>query len=167
MVLAATMAFVLSNMGKVDMSVAMVPLAEEAGWGPSTQGLVQGIFYVGYCLACIPGGYLASLTGGRTVLPLALGLWSAATVAVPLAAATVPTMALSRFTIGAGQGTGPSAVVDIVGRTTPPEKRSNATSSAFGGLHLGTVVGLLVAPAIVDSLGWRALFYIYGGLVSA
>ncbi|KAI8464026.1 MAG: major facilitator superfamily domain-containing protein [Monoraphidium minutum] len=164
MVLAATFAFVLSNMGKVDMSVAMVPLTEEAGWGPSVQGLVQGIFYIGYCLACIPGGYSASRTGGRTVLPLALGVWSLATVAVPLAAVSVPSLAAARFTIGAGQGTGPSAVVDIVGRTTPPERRSNATASAFGGLHLGTVVGLLVAPPIVDALGWRALFYIYGGL---
>lgn len=98
------------------------------------------------------------------MLPLALGVWSAATVAVPAAAVTVPTLAAARFMIGAGQGTGPSAVVDIVGRTTPLAQRSNATSSAFGGLHLGTVVGLLVAPPIVDALGWRALFYIYGGL---
>jgi hypothetical protein len=33
--------------GKVDMSVAMVPLTEEAGWGPAVQGFVQGIFYTG------------------------------------------------------------------------------------------------------------------------
>jgi hypothetical protein len=46
----------------------------------------------------------------------------------------------------------------------PPPQRSNATSSAFGGLHLGTVLGLMAAPPIVDALGWRALFYIYGGL---
>lgn len=47
------------------MSVAMVPLTEEAGWGPSVQGLVQGIFYIGYCLACIPGGYFSSRAGAR------------------------------------------------------------------------------------------------------
>lgn len=164
MVMAATLAFVLSNMGKVDMSVAMVPLAEEMGWGPNIQGLVQGIFYIGYCLACIPGGYSASRAGGRNALPVALGIWSAATVAVPAAAAAVPTICLSRFLTGGGQGVGPSAVVDIVGRTTPLEKRSNATASAFGGLHLGTVVGLLAAPPIVDAFGWRAIFYVYGGL---
>lgn len=68
------------------------------------------------------------------------------------------------FVVGAGQGVAPSAVVDIVARTVPVSGRASATTTSFGGLHLGTVVGLLAAPPIVNSLGWQALFYIYGGL---
>lgn len=56
----------------------------------------QALFYTGYMLACIPGGYLASRSGGRLVLPVALGAWSIATFVAPLAAATVPTLSLTR-----------------------------------------------------------------------
>ncbi|KAG2486558.1 hypothetical protein HYH03_014729 [Edaphochlamys debaryana] len=164
LVVAATLALTLSNMGKVDMSVAIVPMSAEMGWSASVSGLVQALFYTGYMLACIPGGYLASQTGGRAVLPLALGTWSAATVMAPLAAATVPTLALTRFVVGAGQGVAPSAVVDLVARTVPASGRAQAVTTTFGGLHLGTVVGLLAAPPIVAGLGWQALFYVYGGL---
>ncbi|KAG2451983.1 hypothetical protein HYH02_003754 [Chlamydomonas schloesseri] len=164
LVFAATLALMLSNMGKVDMSVAIVPMSAEMGWSASVSGLVQALFYTGYMLACIPGGYLASSTGGRLVLPVALATWSAATFVAPLAAATVPTLSLTRFIVGAGQGVAPSAVVDIVARTVPVSGRASATTTSFGGLHLGTVVGLLAAPPIVNGLGWQALFYIYGGL---
>ncbi|KXZ47179.1 hypothetical protein GPECTOR_37g185 [Gonium pectorale] len=164
LVMAATLALMLSNMGKVDMSVAIVPMSAEAGWSASVAGLVQALFYTGYMLACVPGGYIASRAGGRLALPVALGAWSLATFVAPLAAATVPTLSLTRFVVGAGQGVAPSAVVDVVARTIPQSGRASATTTSFGGLHLGTVVGLLAAPPIVNSLGWQALFYIYGGL---
>lgn len=57
----------------------------------------QALFYTGYMLACIPGGYTASRAGGRLALPVALATWSAATFVAPLAAATVPTLSLTRW----------------------------------------------------------------------
>lgn len=39
-------------------------------------GIVQSSFFWGYLLSQIPGGYAASLFGGRTVLPAGVGLWS-------------------------------------------------------------------------------------------
>lgn len=44
----------------------------------------------GYMLTQIPGGYVTSRVGGRRVLPFGVGLWSAATAAVPLLAGTMP-----------------------------------------------------------------------------
>ena len=44
----------------------------------------------GYMLCQIPGGYYTSALGGRRVLPAGVGLWSAATAAAPIAAATIP-----------------------------------------------------------------------------
>jgi hypothetical protein len=41
-------------------------------------------------LTQIPGGYVTSRKGGRRVLPFGVGLWSAATAAVPLLAGTMP-----------------------------------------------------------------------------
>lgn len=72
------------------MSVAIIPMAHEFGWSPTTSGLIQSSFFWGYMLTQIPGGYITSLFGGRRVLPAGVGLWSAATAVVPFAAGTIP-----------------------------------------------------------------------------
>ncbi len=75
---------------KVNISVAIIPMAKAFGWSPTVAGLVQSSFFWGYIVSQIPGGYVNSRYGGRTVLPLGVGLWSGATAAVPVLAGTIP-----------------------------------------------------------------------------
>ena len=75
---------------KVNISVAIIPMAQDFGWSPTVSGLVQSSFFYGYALTQIPGGYVTSQIGGRKVLPAGVSLWSAATAAVPLLAGTLP-----------------------------------------------------------------------------
>lgn len=70
--------------------MAIIPMAQDFGWSPTVSGLVQSSFFYGYALTQIPGGYVTSRIGGRTVLPAGVSLWSAATAAVPLLAGTIP-----------------------------------------------------------------------------
>lgn len=37
-------------------------------------------------------------------------------------------------------------------------------SFAFSGLHLGSILGLLVSPVIIDTFGWPSLFFLLGGI---
>ena len=75
---------------KVNISVAIIPMAKAFGWSPTVAGLVQSSFFWGYIVSQIPGGYVNSRFGGRTVLPIGVGLWSGATAAVPVLAGTIP-----------------------------------------------------------------------------
>jgi len=63
---------------------------QDFGWSPTVSGLVQSSFFWGYALSQIPGGYLNSNIGGRRVLPSGVGVWSAATAAVPFVAGSLP-----------------------------------------------------------------------------
>ena len=56
---------------RVNISVAIIPMAEEFGWDQATRGLVLSAFFVGYLLTQIAGGWLADRLGGK--LPVALG----------------------------------------------------------------------------------------------
>lgn len=47
MLLAANLAFVICNMDKVNMSVAIIPMALEFGWSPSVAGTIQASFFYG------------------------------------------------------------------------------------------------------------------------
>lgn len=53
-------AFVLCNMDKVNMSVAVIPMAHELGWSALDRGLVSSSFFWGYTATQLPGGYIAT-----------------------------------------------------------------------------------------------------------
>jgi len=165
--LSACAAFVISNMDKVNISIAIMPMAQEFGWSSGVAGFVQSSFFAGYLLMQVPGGYLASRLGGRRILPLGLATWSSATALVPIMASTVASLCFSRAVVGLGEAVAPTSIVDMIARTVRKEERSSAVSLAFTGLHIGSIIGLLAAPLLINSLGWRALFVVFGsaGLV--
>jgi ACS family sodium-dependent inorganic phosphate cotransporter len=162
-VFGAALAFVVCNMDKVNMSVAIIPMAQEYGWSAGVAGLVQSAFFWGYILCQLPGGYLASAVGGRAVMPAGVGLWSLATAAVPLLAGTVPGLCAARAAVGLGEAVAPSAATDMVARVVPAGERSRAVAFVFGGLHVGSVLGLLAAPVLIERLGWESVFVSFGG----
>lgn len=48
-------AFMLCNMDRVNMSIAILPMAQEFGWSNATQGLIQSSFFWGYLLTQVLG----------------------------------------------------------------------------------------------------------------
>jgi len=166
MVFALFIAFVLCNLDKVNMSVAIVPMAESFGWTATQKGLVASAFFWGYSFTQIPGGWLASKYGGKAVLFWGVMLWSFGTLIAPWCAALgMPALLASRFLVGLGEGVAPSAATGVLAKGVPPSQRSKAVTSAFGGLDVGSLLGLLIAPPIIFHLGgWAAVFYLFGAL---
>ncbi|GMH37108.1 hypothetical protein BSKO_04981 [Bryopsis sp. KO-2023] len=164
---ATCMAFMLCNMDKVNMSVAIIPMAQEFGWSSSVSGIVQSSFFYGYMLCQLPGGFLSSRFTGSRMLPIGVGLWSAATAAVPILGGSVGGLCVSRAAVGLGESLSPAAATDMVARSVPKEERSRAVSLVFGGFHVGTILGLLASPVLVENFGWQSVFYVFGvmGLV--
>ena len=71
---------------RVNISVAIIPMAESFGWDAETQGLVLSSFFVGYLLLQVVGGRLADRFGGKFVLGAGVLLWSLFTILTPPAA---------------------------------------------------------------------------------
>eukprot|EP00878_Enallax_costatus_P024452 GHUV01026092.1.p1 GENE.GHUV01026092.1~~GHUV01026092.1.p1 ORF type:complete len:211 (+),score=26.95 GHUV01026092.1:430-1062(+) len=59
-VLMMATAFVLCNMDKVNMSVAVIPMAKDLGWSATERGLVSSSFFWGYSLTQVPAGYIST-----------------------------------------------------------------------------------------------------------
>lgn len=64
--------------------------------------------------------------------------------------------------MGIGEGVSPSAATDLIARTIPVGERSRAVGFVFGGLSLGSVLGLLLAPPIIQTFNWESVFYLFG-----
>lgn len=111
-----SLAFVICNMDKVNLSVAIIPMSHQFGWNSSTAGLVQSSFFWGYALSQLPGGWLAKIFGGRKVLEVGVLAWSLATALVPFLAGYMPGLVASRILVGMGEGVSPSAATDLIAR---------------------------------------------------
>ncbi|VVB17014.1 unnamed protein product [Arabis nemorensis] len=159
---ATSLAFVICNMDKVNLSIAIIPMSHQFGWSSSVAGLVQSSFFWGYALSQLPGGWLSKIFGGRKVLEIGVFTWSFATALVPVLAGFMPGLIFSRILVGIGEGVSPSAATDLIARTIPVKERSRAVGFVFGGLSLGSVLGLLLAPPIIQSFNWESVFYMFG-----
>jgi len=166
MIFALFVAFVLCNLDKVNMSVAIVPMSAHFGWTSVEKGLVQSAFFWGYAFTQIPGGWLAQKYGGKLVLFAGVMLWSFGTLIAPACAHLSFTALLaSRFLVGLGEGVAPSAATGVLAKGVPGSQRSKAVTATFGGLDVGSLSGLIIAPPIILYLGgWAAVFYLFGGL---
>ena len=131
------------------MSVAIIPMAREFGWNATVSGLVQSAFFYGYMICQLPGGYLSTRFSGSRMLPIGVGLWSAATFALPAVGGSIPGLCVSRSFVGLGEAMAPAAVADVIARMSPPEERSRSVSFVNSGLYLGTILGTVSALEVV------------------
>lgn len=148
---------------RVNISVAIIPMAEEFGWSGTTKGLVLSSFFIGYMAAMIPTGWLANRIGGRLLLGLALIGWSAFTFLTPIAAAiSFSALIATRILMGAGEAASFPAVYNLFARWVPRTERSRAAAINLTGIPLGTIFALSITGWLVTQYGWQSVFYVFG-----
>ena len=147
------------------MSVAIIPMSQEFGWSGSQRGLISSAFFWGYALTQVPGGMLANRFHGKNVLAAGVALWSIGTALAPIASTySLLCLCTTRLLVGLGEGVAPPSATDVLARTIPKKNRASAVGMVFGGMDIGSVIGLLVAQALIFKYGWQSVFYIYAGL---
>ncbi|KAL4424918.1 hypothetical protein ABPG77_009647 [Micractinium sp. CCAP 211/92] len=158
-------------MDRICLSVAMLPIAQELGWAPGVQGVVQSAFLWGYLATQLLGGTLADKYGGKLVMGAAIAWFSIASALLPAVAITpwtaaagltLPAVLASRFLVGFGEGVALPAMNNLIARNIHPSRKATALGNVFTGFHTGNLVGLLLSPLILQHFGWRALFYLFG-----
>jgi Major Facilitator Superfamily len=83
-------------------------------------------------------------------------------VAPPLAQMGILSLCVSRAVVGLGEGFAPSAVTHVMANLVPASERSRAVAYVFGGLDLGSVIGLLLCGPLIATYGWPSVFYVFG-----
>ncbi|CAN1308904.1 Ascorbate transporter, chloroplastic [Linum perenne] len=140
-------AFLLCNMDRVNMSIAILPMSQEFGWSSATVGLIQSSFFWGYLMTQIVGGIWADKIGGKLVLGFGVVWWSIATILTPIAAKVgLPFLLMMRAFMGI--------------------ERSRALALVYSGMYMGSVTGLGLSPILIQKFGWPSVFYAFGSLGS-
>jgi MFS family permease len=147
----------------------LVPeIREEFGFSLDQAGLLATGFTLGLALTGVPAGYLLDRMSRKTIVIASVLVYSAGTVAIPLAAGFLD-MAAYRLLSGVGEGVQATAIYAIIGAYFFHRRALAAgfIGVAFGlGVFLGPVFGQALAAA---GGTWRTPFYVFGvaGLVMA
>jgi ACS family sodium-dependent inorganic phosphate cotransporter len=150
---------------RVNISVAIIPMAEQFGWTDTQRGLVLSSFFVGYLVTQVAGGSMAARLGGKAVLGFGVLWWSLFTLLTPLSAMTsFPVLIGARILMGLGEGVAFPATYNLLGRWVPLKERSRAASFNLSAIALGTLFAVSTTPFIVLAFGWPAVFYAFGGV---
>ena len=150
---------------RVNISVAIIPMAEQFGWSDTQRGLVLSSFFVGYLVTQVLGGWLAAKLGGKAVLGFGALWWSLFTLLTPLSAmASFPILIATRIAMGLGEGVAFPATYNLLGRWVPLRERSRAAAFNLSAIPLGTLFAVTATPFIAVSFGWQAVFYSFGAV---
>jgi ACS family sodium-dependent inorganic phosphate cotransporter len=161
----AFLAVFICYIDRVNISVAIIPMAEDLGWDMEKQGTVLSSFFVGYLLLQVVGGRLADRHGGKVVLGAGVLVWSLFTMLTPPAAALGFTLLImTRIAMGMGEAVTFPSIYSLLSRWVPLTERSRAVGLINSGIPLGIIFALVITPIIVESRGWEWAFYLFGGL---
>jgi len=150
---------------RVNISVAIIPMAGDLDWNLRTQGFVLSSFFIGYLLLQVVGGSLADRFGGKLVLGVGVLLWSLFTILTPPAASLgLAVLIAARVLMGMSEAvTGPS-IYSLYAKWLPLKNRASSIGFTNSGIPLGTAFALIVTPLIVSAWGWQWAFYSFGAV---
>lgn len=157
----------LSFGARAGMGLYLQPLSLEYGWGReifsfamALQNLIWG------ALGPFAGG-LADRYGAGRVVAAAGACYVAGLVAMGIVDTPLQMYVSSGFLIGLGlSGTSFAIVFAVIGRVTPPERRSSALGVATAAGSFGQFLLLPVTQFLIARYGWHAALFAIAGITA-
>ncbi|HZG72787.1 MAG TPA: MFS transporter [Chondromyces sp.] len=150
----------LLYMDKNMISTAIIPIAEQYNLTTSQTGLMMSLFFLGYSLMQIPGGWLADKIGYKKVLVISLALISLFTFAFGFAGSLM-VFILIRLFAGVSHAGYPSSTSKSIAVNFPKEKRTFIQSLILSTSGIGGILAFLIGARLID-LDWRYAYHVMG-----
>jgi ACS family D-galactonate transporter-like MFS transporter len=154
---------VINYLDRANLSVAAPQLAKDLGLDDGQKGFILAAFGWTYAALQVPGGWLVDKIPPRILYPVAIGLWSLATVGLGFVGSLAGLIGL-RLLVGALEA--PSYPINSRVVTTWFPERERATAVGF--YTSGQFVGLaFLSPllyALQQACGWQMVFFVTGGI---
>lgn len=158
---------VLINMidGYDILALAQAGSALSRDWGLSNAelGTLLSMNLVGLALGALGVSPVADQYGRRPAMLICLGLMSVG-MAVSAVSTGFLTMALGRLITGIGIGGMTSTAGTLALEYASSKRREFAAASVASAYPVGTIIGAIVAVAVLDSYGWRGIFWVGASL---
>ena len=158
--------FCISYIDRSAIGLALPAVSKDFNLAPTEMGVVISAFFIGYSIMQIPGGWLSDHFGSKTVILVALTLWSIFTFTTGHAS-TLAGLLFLRFVFGLCEGPYAGSCYRAIAEYFPRELRPAFTTGILSSNYIGSAMAPVVIVPLILWFGWRGMFQILGivGLV--
>jgi sugar phosphate permease len=161
----ALIMYTIAYVDRTNISLALDPklssMMQSLGMDDTTRGNAPWVFFWGYLLLQVPGGYLATRWSPRKLVSILLVLWGACAVGCGLVN-TVGQFKLMRFLLGVAEsGVFPATLV-LVANWFPRQERARANAYWILCQPLAVAGTAPVTCALLDVWDWRSALILEG-----
>jgi AAHS family benzoate transporter-like MFS transporter len=126
---------------------------------PAVAGALGSYALIGVLVGALLAGSVADIIGRRTVMLIAY-TWFSVGMGVTAMMSSTTTFGLMRFVTGLGVGALVATTGAIVSEFAPPGKKNLCNAITYSGVPLGSLLAALLAILLLESIGWRGMFWI-------
>src|SRR2546423_6516081 len=163
----ALIMYTISYVDRTNISLALDPnistMMKDLFMDDRMKGQVGGIFFFGYMLLQIPGGYWARRWSARKVISVFLVCWGAAAVGCGLAR-TFRQFEVMRFLLGVAESGVLPATLVLLSNWFPRAERARANAYWILCQPLALVASAPVTGKLLEVYGWQRMMIIEGML---
>jgi ACS family glucarate transporter-like MFS transporter len=164
--------FLITSINYADratFSIAGNAASGELGLSPVQTGFILSAFAWAYVLGQIPGGALLDRFGTKRIYAGAIALWSIftalqGTIGLIAGLPVLATLFALRFMVGVAEAPSFPGNARLVAAWFPGAERGGASAIFNSAQYFSLVVFAPLMGWLVHSFGWRAVFWVMGGL---
>ncbi|HVY70926.1 MAG TPA: MFS transporter [Verrucomicrobiae bacterium] len=163
----ALIMYTISYVDRTNVSLALDPglstMMRDLGMDDKMKGNAAGIFFFGYVLLQIPGGYLASHWSARKVISIFLVLWGICAVGCGMVS-TFSQFQVMRFLLGVAESGVYPATLVLLASWFPRAERARANACWNLCQPLSVAFSAPLTAWMLGSWGWQKMIMIEGAL---
>ena len=160
--------FCISYIDRSAIGLALPSISKDFTLAPTQMGVVISAFFIGYSIMQLPGGWMADKFGSKSVILIALTLWSIFTFMTGHASSLAGLLFL-RFVFGLCEGPYAGACYRGIAEYFPRELRPAFATGVLSSNYIGSAIAPIIIVPLILWFGWRGMFQALGciGLVYA
>jgi sugar phosphate permease len=156
----ALLVTVICNADRANFGIAMPFIRKELLMTNTEAGAVMSLFFLGYAIMQLPGGFITSKFGMRKVLSFSVFITSFFTAGLSLASSVLQ-FQLLRLGIGIVEGPTTIGIVSIINNWFPPKEKGTATGIFLAGSKTGPLIVPPICVLVMSIWGWREIFLVF------
>ena len=155
--------YTIAFVDRTNVSLALPRMSADLHMDAAQAGAASGIFFIGYVLLQVPGGYIASRWSPKWLVCIMLAVWGVCSVAGGLVHSRQQLL-LVRFLLGVAEGGVWPATLVLISRWFPRSERARANAYWMLCLPAAAVLFSPLSGWILGRWNWRILLISEGAL---
>lgn len=157
----AIIVYIISFMDRTNIGFALAGLQKDLGINAAQQGLAAGIFFIGYLVLQIPGGYLAERWSAKKFVGIMVLIWGALAILSGFIQ-NFSELLIVRFLLGVAEAGIWPAILVLISHWFPAAERARAYAFWIMNIAIASIITAPLSGWILSFSDWRMLFIIEG-----